>query len=212
MTVYEYAARHFNEDPLSSGFTYGSVSGPDCLDTLDGDASYAEFVGAGGVGPSQVSCRLEPVGAAAPSQSTWTGITAAIAWKRTTGPSTGWGTVTHFSPDSGSTNIATFDLWGEPTPPTPSSTTADDYLLQWATVDLSDWPDALGPDTYYSITDTGSSLSGRTFRFTYFRVFIEAPGDIPLRLRQRGDGLGLGSVRVRGVGSQQRSVRVRGHL
>lgn len=205
MTVYEYVARRFNEDPLSVGYGYGTVTGPDCLDTLDGDASYAGITGAGDPSLSQVTCRLEPVGAAAPAQSTWTGITAAIAWKRTGGPSTGWGTVTHFSPGSGSTNIATFDLWGEPTPPTPSSTTTDDYLLQWATVDLSDWPDALGPDTVYTVTDTGSSLSGRTFRFTYFRVFIEA-GSPHLRQRNRG------TLRQRNQASRQTSLRQRGFL
>jgi hypothetical protein len=34
----------------------------------------------------------------------------------------------------------------------------------------------------------------------------------PLRLRQRSDGLGLGSIRVRGIGSRQHSPRVRGYL
>lgn len=211
MAVYEYVARHFNEDPLSVGFAYGTVTGPDCLDTLDGDASHAEFVGPGDASRSQVTCRLEPVGASAPPQSTWTGITAAIAWKRTAGTATGWGTVTHFSPASGSTDIAVFDQWGEPTPPVPSSVTADGYLLQWATVPLDAWPDAVGPDTSYNITDTASSIAGRTFRFTYFRVFIEA-GTPPLRLMQRGDGLGMGSGRVFGAGTRQGSIRVFGSL
>lgn len=189
MTVYEYRPRNFNEDPLSVGFTYGSVTGPTCLDTLDGDASYVEFAGFGAGVKGEVTCRLEPVGSAAPPQSTWTGITAAIAWKIASGPATGWGTVTHFTPATGSTNIAFYDQWGEPTPPVPSSTTTDGYLLQWATVDPAAWPDAVGPDTIYTITDTASSSPGRTFRFTYFRVFITA-APIPLQWNQRNDALG----------------------
>lgn len=39
----------------------------------------------------------------------------------------------------------------------------------------------------------------------------DAVVDIPMRIRQRGDGLGMGSSRVRGTQSRQRSTRVRGH-
>lgn len=39
-----------------------------------------------------------------------------------------------------------------------------------------------------------------------------SPVQMPLRIRQRGDGLGMGGPRVRGVGSRQRSPRVRGYV
>ena len=211
MTTYEYVARRFNEDPLSSGFAYGTVTAPDCLDTLDGDASYVEYEGPGSTPPEEVTFRLEPAGAPAPPQSQWTSITAALAWKRVAGAPTGWSTVVHFTPASGATDIAVFDQWGEPDPPQPSSVTTDDYLLQWATVDLSQWPDALGPDTVYTISDTASTVPGRTFRVTYFRVFIAA-GAVPTRVYPRADGLGMGAPRLMDNRSPYRSARVFGQI
>ena len=60
--------------------------------------------------------------------------------------------------------------------------------------------------------DTAVFFGTSTTLITRLTLVIETAGVEPLRLRQRGDGLGLGAPRVRQAGSRQLSPRVRGYL
>lgn len=77
-------------------------------------------------------------------------------------------------------------------------------LIDTPTVNQSAWSPAL--------TFSGYQPLEYVFTRAPYRYWTPTPAtEIPLRIRQRGDGLGMGGPRVRGVGSRQRSPRVRGY-
>jgi hypothetical protein len=198
VTVYEYVARRFNEDPFGTG----TFTGPDCLDTLDGHASYAERM-AGPVGSTLVTFRWEPVGAPAPgAPESWKDVWCRFAWKIMSGAPFANGRITHVHPDTGSLAINFGTAWG----PYPDELTTDGYVLQSATIDptIDSWYDPVGPDTHYRLQSSGTGTTPTVFRYTYARLFIEAGGR-PLRQHPLDEGTG-GSPRKWGQRSTARST------
>ena len=63
------------------------------------------------------------------------------------------------------------------------------------------------PDAYFGL----KGPTGGTAQVTWIRAYaLFDGGDVPMRLMQRGDGLGMGSSRVLGAGTRQSSTRLFG--
>jgi hypothetical protein len=99
-------------------------------------------------------------------------------------------------------------------------TSQRDVLFELTPTVVTDPPDfsgihggAVGAGQQFDITALTSSLSGFVVHPAY-RVWLPAgaPTPQPLRLMQRGDGLGMGSGRVYATGTRQASTRVFGSL
>lgn len=100
---------------------------------------------------------------------------------------------------------------------------SESYLREIYAVPLDAWTTIvidceIDPDflTEYAVDVAAGELRLVTRCFSYgfdlSAMLVNVDADIPLRIRQRGDGLGMGGPRVRGVGSRQRSPRVRGYV
>jgi len=191
-----------NVDVTDVGLTLGAVvGGSDAMKTSDGDTSYAEVTGATFVAMTGHTFTWSGAGPIPPDAT----VTIEADWFT---PDAGGFSVSFVHPTYGGITAAAFGFDGLTraygdieTHPVSSSWVEDGAAFLPGVVWL------------FRSLDPGEGFITIHARVTRLTLVIETTGGPePLRLRQRGDGLGLGAPRVRVTGSRQTSPRVRGLL
>jgi hypothetical protein len=193
------------EAATSGAFTVGTVVGGDtAIQTSDGATSYVETYSPGSFTPLQTGHTFEWVGAAAIPPTSRAYIEA--DWW--TEDAAGFG-ISYTDPtDSTGYEVAVFSPEvGESTHPYGSPQTREIVggEVEYGQAFLS------GVQWQVIARVSGGGFSGpSTAHITRLTLIIETTVTPPMRLMQRGDGLGMGSGRVYSPGTRQGSTRVFG--
>ena len=178
------------------------VGGDDALDTDDGDTSYIVVSQDQIVLPyvQEMTFVWERISGTAPSPSSVTSMTIDVVYRMDD---------SHTAEGPAGAVLATIDDGSAVT------------IVFWGFADSTDWELQSNSVSSYYATHV---IDGRSWniksgapgfiglsamRITYLRLTMES-GFPPLRLMQRGDGLGMGSGRVYSTGTRQASSRVYG--
>jgi hypothetical protein len=205
----EFVAREFNVDPLNATYRGAVVGGETALDTHDGDVSYAEVGYTDFSDMSEVTFRLEPLSPIPSGTPFKIEFEVDAAWAG--GDQGGFLYVGGRFPTGGGRAIAAFTV---------SDATYTDARIDGSSnmfEGFNMWAELSSPDLWWTLTCSTPGFSGSTvLRATFLRCFITYDGGgepLPLRQRQRDDGLGMsGTVRWGRGSSRQLSNRWRGYV